>query len=121
VRLVSSSATSASEEVLVALAKGGHGRRRPVCCLDGEGELGEGCEESVVRVEGYPSSGHFGVSLIDGPPIAGMCPQGRAAASSSGVNCCTHQYTVTPDVNGGASISAIKSCEVSSWESHRCG
>jgi DDE superfamily endonuclease len=39
------------QEGAVALAEGGHGRRRPVCCSDGEGEFGKGCWDPVVRVE----------------------------------------------------------------------
>ena len=31
--------------------EGGHGRRRPVCCSDGQREFGEGCWDPVVRVD----------------------------------------------------------------------
>lgn len=40
--------------------EGGHGRPRPVCCSDGEGEFGEGYGDPVVGVQGQR------------PEIAGM-------------------------------------------------
>lgn len=48
-----------NDDGAVALAEGGHGRRRVVCCSNGQCEFGEGCWESVVGVE---VNGQFVVS-----------------------------------------------------------
>jgi hypothetical protein len=49
--LASQSLEEAKRFGAVALVEGEHGRRRPGCCLDGEGEFGEGCWDSVVGVK----------------------------------------------------------------------
>ena len=49
--------------------------------------------DSPVQIRPLPGDLHIG--LIHEPPVTGACRQGRAASMNSGVNRCTHRYTVT--------------------------
>jgi hypothetical protein len=42
-----------------------------------------------------PPAGDLDIGLVSEPPVTGSMTARRAASMNSGVNCCTHRYTVT--------------------------
>jgi hypothetical protein len=66
------------------------GREIPFLCDEDVNDLAK-LVDRPVQID--PPPGDFDVRFVDRSP--GACRQGRAASISSGVNRCTHRYTLT--------------------------
>ena len=95
-------------QIRAGLVRGHFDRRGPVGQGPGEEPAGRGSVPLLGQqhvddlpvlvdrpVQVPPPASDLDVGLVHEPPVAAACRSGRAASANSGVNRCTHRYTVT--------------------------